>query len=66
MSNPGVEHWKGVKRIFGYVQGTLNYGLLYTSDGSERVMVILMLIGEVICQHIVPQLTMSSRLIRTQ
>ena len=39
MSNPGVEHWIAVKRIFRYVQGTLNFGLLYTSDGSERVMI---------------------------
>jgi hypothetical protein len=38
MSNPGLEHWKGVKRIFRYIQGTLNYGLLYTSDGNEPVL----------------------------
>ena len=38
MSNPWVEHWKGVKRIFRYIQEKLNYGLLYTSDGSEPVL----------------------------
>ena len=38
MSNPGLEHWKRVKRVFRYIQGTLNYGLLYTSDGSEPVL----------------------------
>ena len=38
MANPGLEHWKGVKRIFRYIQGTLNYGLLYTSDGSDPVL----------------------------
>jgi len=38
MANPGLEHWKGVERIFRYIQGTLNNGLLYTSDGSEPVL----------------------------
>ena len=38
MANPGLEHWKGVKRVFRYIQGTLNYGLLYTSDGSDPVL----------------------------
>ena len=29
MSRPGKEHWQGVKRILRYVQGTLNYGLIF-------------------------------------
>ena len=33
MSNPGIEHWKGVKHVLRYVQGTLVIGLLYY--GSE-------------------------------
>ena len=38
MANPGLEHWKGIKRVFRYIQGTLNYGLVYTSDGSKPVL----------------------------
>ena len=38
MSNNGLEHWKGVKRVFRYIQGTLDYGLVYTSDGSDPVL----------------------------
>ena len=30
MSNPGPEHWIGVKRILCYVKGTINYGLNLT------------------------------------
>ena len=29
MQNPSNEHWVGVKRVLRYVQGTLNYGLVY-------------------------------------
>ena len=35
MANPGLEHWKGVKRVLRYIQGTLDYGLMYTSDGKN-------------------------------
>ena len=38
MANRGLEHWKGVKRVFRHIQETLNYGLLYTSDGSDPVL----------------------------
>ena len=38
MSNPRVKQWKGVKRIFRYIQGTINYGLLCTPEGSEPVL----------------------------
>ena len=29
MSKPGKEHWTTVKRVFGYLHGTSNYGLCY-------------------------------------
>ena len=38
MANPAPEHWKRVKRVFRYIQGTLNNGLLYTSHGIESVL----------------------------
>jgi hypothetical protein len=38
MANPGLEHWKGVKRVLRYIQGTLDYGLMYTSDGKEPIL----------------------------
>ena len=28
-SNPSTNHWSGVKRIFRYLKGTLNYGLVF-------------------------------------
>ena len=30
MSNPGIEHWKGVKHVLCYVQGTLALYILLT------------------------------------
>ena len=35
MSKPGTEHWQGVKRVMRYIQGTLNYSLLFTADGTD-------------------------------
>ena len=28
-SNPGIAHWKAVKRILRYLSGTADYGLCY-------------------------------------
>ena len=37
MSNPGKDHWSGIKRIMRYVKGTLNYGLQYESVGNGEI-----------------------------
>ena len=39
MANPGTEHWKGIKRILRYIKGTLNYGLLYSCDGTIPILI---------------------------
>ena len=36
-SNPSQEHWKAVKRVFRYIKGTLDYGLLYQSSQHGNV-----------------------------
>ncbi|KAL0451611.1 UNVERIFIED_CONTAM: Retrovirus-related Pol polyprotein from transposon TNT 1-94 [Sesamum latifolium] len=28
-NNPSIEHWKGIRRVFGYFKGTVNLGLFY-------------------------------------
>jgi hypothetical protein len=38
MENRGLEEWKGVKIVLPYIQGTLDYGLMYTSDGKEPIL----------------------------
>ena len=49
MSNPGKQHWVGVKRVHRYIKGTLYYGLQYKAanvDGVITVFVVMqMLIG---------------------
>ena len=35
MAKPGKEHWQGIKRILRYVQGTLNYGLVFSTEGID-------------------------------
>ena len=32
MGNPGKEHWQATKRIFVYLKGTTNIGLIYHGD----------------------------------
>ena len=39
MSKPGRDHWAGVKRILRYIQGTLNYGLIFSADDSNNLSV---------------------------
>ena len=39
MSKPGKDHWTGVKRILRYIQGTLNYGLIFSADDSNNLLV---------------------------
>ena len=34
MGDPGKEHWQAVKRIFRYLKGTFDIGLIYGSDTS--------------------------------
>ena len=37
MSNPGIDHFKGVKRIFRYLKGTLDYGLKFEAQDQADV-----------------------------
>ena len=37
MKNPGKEHWTGVKRVFRYIQGTLNHGLKFNHSDSFKL-----------------------------
>lgn len=34
--NPSEEHWTGVKRIFRYLKGTLDYGITYRMTYNNR------------------------------
>ena len=38
MSNPGIEHWKGVKRVLRYIRGTLDNGLIYSANDTSTVL----------------------------
>ena len=33
-SNPGLEHWKGLMHVIGYIRNTLDYSLTYTCDAD--------------------------------
>eukprot|EP00794_Sanderia_malayensis_P007838 gene7838-biopygen6374 len=35
-SNPGKEHWTGVKRVLRYIKGTLEYGLEFNASNEEQ------------------------------
>ena len=37
MSNPGEEHWRGVKRILRYIKGTLSHCLEFVSTKGNKV-----------------------------
>ena len=38
MARPGPEHWSGVKRVFRYIKGTVNYGLKYVASDQKDIM----------------------------
>ena len=33
-ANPGIEHWKGLLHVIGYIKNTMDYGLTYSRDGD--------------------------------
>src|SRR5260221_8647404 len=33
-ANPGIEHWKALMHVVGYVKNTLDYGLTYCREGD--------------------------------
>ena len=37
MQSPTQAHWVGIKRVFRYIRGTLNYGLVYRSSESCKL-----------------------------
>ncbi|KAH9782268.1 hypothetical protein KPL71_008823 [Citrus sinensis] len=37
MANPGKEHWRDVMWILRYLNGTINYGLIYRTDGRKEI-----------------------------
>jgi hypothetical protein len=39
MEKPTVKHLHAVKQIMRYIKGTLNYGLVYTQERREEVLV---------------------------
>ena len=38
VSNPGQNHWKGIKHILRYLNGTADYGLKITSQQAEKTL----------------------------
>ncbi|XP_046142162.1 secreted RxLR effector protein 161-like [Osmia bicornis bicornis] len=39
LGNHNETHWRAVKRIFAYLQGTIDYGIKYESGGSEAMLI---------------------------
>ena len=39
MSRPGKEHWQGVKKVLSYIQGTIDYGLIFQANGNEDILI---------------------------
>ena len=37
IANPGKEHWRAVMWILRYLNGTINYGLIYGIDGKNEI-----------------------------
>jgi len=33
-SNPGIEHWKALMHVIGYIKNTIDYGLTYSRDSD--------------------------------
>ena len=33
-ANPGIEHWKGLLHVIGYIRNTMDYGLTYSRDSD--------------------------------
>ena len=31
-ANPGIEHWKALLHVVGYIKNTMDYGLTYSRD----------------------------------
>lgn len=38
-SDPKESHWKGLKRILHYIQGTVNYGMHYKNEGENGTVI---------------------------
>ena len=33
-ANPGIEHWKNLLHVVGYIKNTIDYGLTYSQDAD--------------------------------
>ena len=38
MPKPGKERWQDVKGMLRYIQGALNYGLVFKADGTNPIL----------------------------
>ena len=39
-SDPSIIHFQAAKHVLRYIQGTLDYGILYTSESSENIIIL--------------------------